>query len=58
MSAQAPPTPVVFIHGLWMHSSSWRDWISLFEAAGYPAIAPGWPGESPPCWRRAAIPRR
>lgn len=46
MSAQAPPTPVVFIHGLWMHSSSWRDWISLFEAAGYPAIAPGWPGES------------
>jgi non-heme chloroperoxidase len=46
MSAPGPPTPVVLIHGLWMHASSWHDWISLFDAAGYPAIAPGWPGEA------------
>ncbi|MCV7226638.1 alpha/beta hydrolase [Mycolicibacterium komossense] len=46
MSAQAPPTPVVFIHGLWMHSTSWRDWVALFEAAGHPSMAPGWPGEA------------
>jgi non-heme chloroperoxidase len=40
-----PPTPVVFIHGLWMHASHWDDWAALFTAAGYPSIAPGWPGE-------------
>ncbi|OYN79681.1 alpha/beta hydrolase [Mycolicibacterium sphagni] len=46
MSAQAPPTPVVLIHGLWMHSSGWENWVELFDAAGYPAIAPRWPGEA------------
>jgi len=40
------PTPVVFIHGLWLHSSSWQPWIELFEANGYAATAPGWPGDS------------
>jgi pimeloyl-ACP methyl ester carboxylesterase len=38
-------TPVVFIHGLWIHSTSWQPWIELFEAAGYSASAPGWPGD-------------
>src|ERR1700712_1946471 len=38
-------TPVLFIHGLWLHRSSWQPWIDRFEAAGYPACAPGWPGE-------------
>jgi pimeloyl-ACP methyl ester carboxylesterase len=37
--------PVVFIHGLWLHASSWEPWRSLFEQRGYPAVAPGWPGE-------------
>jgi pimeloyl-ACP methyl ester carboxylesterase len=24
-------TPVVFIHGLWLHATSWQPWIELFE---------------------------
>ncbi|WP_308165353.1 alpha/beta hydrolase [Nocardia noduli] len=39
--------PVVFIHGLWMHSSSWDPWVELFSASGYRAQAPGWPGDGP-----------
>jgi pimeloyl-ACP methyl ester carboxylesterase len=38
-------TPVLFIHGLWLHASSWQPWIDHFEAAGYVASAPPWPGE-------------
>jgi len=37
--------PVVFVHGLWLHASSWNPWIELFREAGYAAISPGWPGE-------------
>ena len=37
-------TPVVLIHGLWLHSSSWEPWITRFEAAGYAPLAPEWPG--------------
>jgi alpha-beta hydrolase superfamily lysophospholipase len=37
--------PVVFIHGLWLHASSWGPWVDLFAEAGYDPIAPGWPGE-------------
>ncbi|HEY3879271.1 MAG TPA: alpha/beta hydrolase [Trebonia sp.] len=39
-------TPVVFIHGLWLHASSWESWAELFSAAGYDPIAPGWPGDA------------
>ncbi|MCO8273662.1 alpha/beta hydrolase [Actinoplanes sp. TRM 88003] len=38
-------TPVVFIHGLWLHATSWEPWIELFRAEGYAPIAPGWPGD-------------
>ncbi|WP_250006853.1 alpha/beta hydrolase [Actinoplanes sp. M2I2] len=38
-------TPVIFIHGLWLHATSWANWTGLFQDAGYPASAPGWPGE-------------
>jgi pimeloyl-ACP methyl ester carboxylesterase len=38
-------TPVVFIHGLWLHATSWQNWIDLFAEAGYQATAPEWPGE-------------
>jgi pimeloyl-ACP methyl ester carboxylesterase len=38
-------TPVVFIHGLWLHATSWNPWMELFREAGYDPIAPGWPGE-------------
>jgi pimeloyl-ACP methyl ester carboxylesterase len=38
-------TPVVFVHGLWLHATSWAPWVELFTEAGYDPIAPGWPGE-------------
>jgi pimeloyl-ACP methyl ester carboxylesterase len=38
-------TPVVFIHGLWLHATSWTPWQDLFRDAGYEPLAPGWPGE-------------
>lgn len=37
--------PVVFIHGLWLHGSSWAPWQEMFAEAGYEPSAPGWPGE-------------
>jgi pimeloyl-ACP methyl ester carboxylesterase len=40
-----PKTPVLFIHGLWLHATSWQPWIELFKEAGYEATAPRWPGE-------------
>jgi len=36
--------PVVFVHGLWLHASSWDSWAELFRASGYEPLAPGWPG--------------
>jgi len=38
-------TPVVFIHGLWLHASSWTPWVELFRTHGYDPLAPGWPGD-------------
>lgn len=38
-------TPVVFVHGLWLLDSSWDQWASFFEEAGYAAVTPGWPGD-------------
>ena len=38
------PTTVVLIHGLWMTPRSWEKWIERFEARGYTAMAPSWPG--------------
>jgi pimeloyl-ACP methyl ester carboxylesterase len=40
------PTPVLFIHGLWLHSTSWAAWQELFTAQGYAPSAPGWPGDA------------
>ena len=37
--------PVVFVHGLWLLSSSWQPWRDLFEANGYTTLAPGWPDD-------------
>ncbi len=36
---------VVFIHGLWIHSSAWQPWQDFFGEQGYDTIAPGWPGD-------------
>jgi alpha-beta hydrolase superfamily lysophospholipase len=44
--ADSTPTPVVFIHGLWLHASSWQPWVDLFNESGYDAIALGWPGDA------------
>ena len=38
-------TPVVFIHGLWLHATSWAPWVDLFADNGYAPVAPGWPGD-------------
>ena len=38
-------TPVVFVHGLWLLPSSWDRWRTVFEDAGYAALAPGWPDD-------------
>jgi alpha-beta hydrolase superfamily lysophospholipase len=40
-----PASPVVFVHGLWLHASSWFPWIEAFAEAGYTATAPTWPNE-------------
>jgi pimeloyl-ACP methyl ester carboxylesterase len=37
--------PAVFIHGLWLHATSWSPWLERFRDAGYEPIAPGWPNE-------------
>jgi pimeloyl-ACP methyl ester carboxylesterase len=39
-------TPVVFIHGLWLHATSWGPWQDLFAQMGYDSFAPGWPGDA------------
>ena len=38
--------PVVFIHGLWLHATSWAPWQELFAESGYEPVAPGWPGDA------------
>ncbi len=42
----AAGTPVVFVHGLWLHADSWGAWTDLFREAGYAPAAPGWPGDA------------
>jgi alpha-beta hydrolase superfamily lysophospholipase len=37
--------PVLFVHGPWLHASSWAPWVERFADAGYAATAPGWPGD-------------
>jgi len=39
------PTPVVFIHGLWLHATSWNRWAELFSESGYSPVVEGWPNE-------------
>ncbi|MCW2637045.1 MAG: alpha/beta hydrolase [Blastococcus sp.] len=39
-----PRVPVVFIHGLWLHSTSWRPWADRFREAGFDPVMPEWPG--------------
>jgi len=41
----AAGTPVVFVHGLWLHADSWEPWAERFREAGYVPASPGWPGD-------------
>jgi pimeloyl-ACP methyl ester carboxylesterase len=43
---QSNRTPVLFVHGLWLHSTSWQRWVDHFNARGFIAHAPGWPGDA------------
>ena len=38
--------PIMFVHGLWMHSSTWDPWMAFFSEKGYEVSNPGWPGDS------------
>jgi non-heme chloroperoxidase len=38
-------SPIVFIHGLWMHSTSWKPWMQFFAQHGYESFNPDWPGD-------------
>ncbi len=42
---QGSKTPVVFVHGLWLHAESWGKWQEVFEANGYDTLAVSWPGD-------------
>ncbi|MFK7801083.1 MAG: alpha/beta hydrolase [Anaerolineae bacterium] len=39
-------TPIVFIHGLWLHAESWDPWINFFNQHGYETMAVNWPGDA------------
>jgi non-heme chloroperoxidase len=36
---------ILFIHGLWVHASSWQVWMDFFSQYDYPVLNPGWPGD-------------
>ena len=36
--------PIIFVHGMYMTSLCWTDWVKRFEQSGYKSIAPNWPG--------------
>jgi pimeloyl-ACP methyl ester carboxylesterase len=47
MAAATKRHPLIFIHGLWIHSDAWQPWLEMFESHGYSVSAPGWPGDGP-----------
>ncbi len=50
--------PVVFIHGMFLHATSWDDWAELFRAAGHEPVTPGWPEEPSTVAQAREEPRR
>lgn len=34
---------ILFIHGAWLTSLSWENWMPYFEKKGYSTVAPEWP---------------
>jgi non-heme chloroperoxidase len=43
---ESASTPVVFVHGLWLHATSWDPWVEFFTENGFAPVAPGWPGDA------------
>jgi pimeloyl-ACP methyl ester carboxylesterase len=43
METSINSTSVVFIHGLFLNSSSWQQWESFFQEKGYTTYAPAYP---------------
>lgn len=39
--------PVLFIHGMWVHSEAWQPWAKVYREQGYEPILEGWPGDGP-----------
>ena len=46
MSPDTTRTPIIFVHGLWLHGESWNKWLEFFRQNGYDAQAASWPGDS------------
>jgi hypothetical protein len=40
MTSAKKPNQVIFIHGLWIHSSAWQPRLELLGSFGYSASAP------------------
>jgi pimeloyl-ACP methyl ester carboxylesterase len=36
---------IVLVHGAWLNSKVWENWIPRYEQRGYTVIAPDWPGD-------------
>lgn len=51
MSPKSNPT-VLFIHGLWMHPTTWDPWAQVFSAQGYSTMARDGQGTRRPWVRR------
>ncbi len=39
---------IVFIHGMYMSSLCWENWVTYFSTRGYQCLAPAWPGRDRP----------
>lgn len=42
-AANAVPSTIVLIHGLWLTARSWERWIERYTDLGYRVLAPSWP---------------
>ena len=51
-------TPVVFVHGLWLHADSWGAWVDLFREQGYEPSRPAGRVTPTRSRRRARTPSR
>lgn len=39
---------IVFVHGMYMNSLCWKQWVDYYENKGYKCLAPDWPGRDQP----------